>query len=437
MNISRRLLLINSLLLYSIFGFSQEQKIYKFSFSPGAIPDGYTQVLPTQQYYDNSIYGFDFGTKPTAIDYKTGDTLTSGFCTSRQPFYFSINLPEGNYNVKLVLGDAHGKSYTTVKAESRRLMLEKVQTDSGKFTVCNFNVNVRVPEIPGTEDRVKLNQRELNKLDWDQKLTLEFCNIRPCLCAIEITSVKDVVTVFLSGNSTVVDQDIDPWASWGQMIPNFFKQGVVIANHAESGLSLRTFIDHNRLEKVFSTMKPGDYLFIEFGHNDQKEKGSEDGAYKSYSRRMRYFIEETRKRGGIPVIVTPANRRTFDDIGIVTNSLGDYPDAARKLAAELEVPLIDLNAMTKSFYEAMGPELSQKAFVIYPANTFVGQTTTIKDNTHFNVYGAYELAKCIIEGIRQNKLPLAAYLADDLPVFDPAHPDPVDALSWPLSPVVP
>jgi lysophospholipase L1-like esterase len=420
-----------------MWGFSQGQTSYKFSFSPGATPDGYTLVLPTNQFTTGNNFGFDFGTTPIAIDRKTDDLLTSGFCTSRRPFYFSVDLPEGNYSVKLILGDAQDKSFTTVKAESRRLMLEKVQTDSGKFTVCTFTINVRVPEIAGTAEKVKLNPRELNKLDWDEKLTLEFCDIRPCICAVEITPAEDVVTVYLSGNSTVVDQDIDPWASWGQMIPRFFKQGVVVANHAESGLSLGSFINHKRLAKVFSTMKPGDYLFIEFGHNDQKEKGSEDGAFKSYAQRLRLFVEETRKRGGVPVIVTPANRRTFGDDGMVTNSLGDYPDAARKIAAELGVPLIDLNAMTKTFYEGMGPELSQKAFVIYPANTFVGQTTPLKDNTHFNVYGAYELAKCIVEGIRQNSLTLGRYLVDDLPVFDPAHPDPVESFTWPLSPVIP
>jgi lysophospholipase L1-like esterase len=424
------------IILFVISGFpvivSSGQVSYRFSFSPGNPPPGYKQVLLTDQYSDKK-YGFDFGTRPTAVDRKTSDLLTSGFCTGSRPIYFSVEAPEGNYNVKIILGDARGSSLTTVKAESRRLMLEKVQTDSGKFITCTFTVNIRTPKIAGTSKEVKLNQRELNKLDWDDKLTLEFCDVRPCVCAVEITPAENVVTVFLAGNSTVVDQDTEPWASWGQMIPRFFKEGVSIANHAESGLALGSFLGSNRLEKVLSIIKPGDYLFIEFGHNDQKEKGPEAGAYNSYSRRMKIFVDEARKKGGIPVIVTPANRRTFGEDGKITNSLGDYPDAARKIAAALSVPLIDLNTMTKTFYEALGPEISEKAFVIYPANTFIGQTSAVKDNTHFNVYGAYELAKCILKGIEQNSMTLQKLISDDFTGFDPGHPDPVETISIPLS----
>ena len=181
-------------------------------------------------------------------------------------------------------------------------------------------------------------------------------------------------------------------------------------------------------------MKKGDYLFIEFGHNDMKEKGPNDGAYKSFSDRMRLFVTEARKSGGIPVIVSPANRRTFDDNGKITNSLEEYPAAARSVAKELNVPFIDLNGMTKIFYEALGPENSKKAFVIYPANSFPGEPNALNDNTHFNSYGAYELAKCIIEGIKGNNLGIKKYLIKGLPSFNPANPDPADIFSLPLSP---
>lgn len=417
--------------------FSQACETYRFSFSPGKTPEGYTQALPSDGYTDDKGWGFDFCTRPVGIDRNSEDPRASGFCTSNKPFYFSVNLPEGNYTVKLSLGDLHGTSYTTVRAESRRLMLEKVKTDSGVIRECTFTVNVRTPEISGTGEKIKLNTRELNKLDWDNKLTLEFCDIRPCICTLEITPVEDVATVFLSGNSTVVDQDIDPWASWGQMIPRFFGQEVVIANHAESGQSLGSFINSNRLKKILSLMKKGDYLFIEFGHNDQKEKGPEDGAFKSYSQRLRYFVDETRKKGGMPVLVTPANRRTFDSEGKIANSLGEYPEAVREVAAALNVPLIDLHEMTKTLYETLGKDASTSAFVIYPANSFVGQTSPITDNTHFNTYGAYQLAKCIVQGIMQSQLQLVDYLTGDISDYDPAKPDPVDTFTWPLSPVVP
>jgi hypothetical protein len=98
------------------------------------------------------------------------------------------------------------------------------------------------------------------------------------------------------------------------------------------------------------------------------------------------------------------------------------------------VAFIDLNGMTKTLYEALGPENSKKAFVIYPANSFPGEPNALNDNTHFNSYGAYQLAKCIIEGIRVNDLGIEKYLIKGVPAFDPAKPDPFDKFSLPLSP---
>jgi lysophospholipase L1-like esterase len=407
---------------------------YKFMFGSGKPVKGYILVKPDVTYSDETGYGFDSGTVPIALDRKGEGPLTKGFCTSNTPFYFSVKLPEGNYDVKITMGDAEETAITTVKAESRRLMLENIVTAPGKFETRTFTVNVRVPEIAGTSSTVKLKPRELAKLDWDDKLTFEFNGKRPCINTVEISKTEEAVTVYLAGNSTVVDQDDEPWASWGQMFPRFFKPGIAISNHAESGLSLGTFMNSKRLDKILSTIKAGDYLFIEFGHNDQKEKGPDDGAFKSYSERLCFFIHEVKKKGGIPVVVTPANRRSFGDDGKIVNSLGDYPDAARQVANREQVVLIDLNAMTKVFYEALGTDKSKKAFVIYPANTWPGQTRDFNDNTHFNSYGAYELAKCIIEGMKTAQMGITSFLTDNLQAFDPAHPDPVETFNLPISP---
>lgn len=413
---------------------AQEKTSFKFSFSPGKEIPGYIKVGPKSIYSASTGYGFDFGTEPVATDRRGKDPLTSGFVTSDKPFFFSVKLPEGNYDIKIIAGDLIEQSLTTVRVESRRLLFEKIKTEPSNFQTLTATVNIRIPSINGTNEEVKRKPREMNKLDWDDKLTFEFTDNRPCICAIEITKSNNAVTMFLAGNSTVVDQDDDPWASWGQMIPRFLNQGIAVSNQAESGLSLGSFLSGNRLKKVMSMMKPGDYMFIEFGHNDQKEKGPNDGAFKSYSERMRLFIKEFASKGGFPVIVSPANRRSFGDDGKITNSLGDYPEAAKQIAAELKVPFIDLNAMTKILYETLGVENSQKLFVIYPANTFPGQDKALNDNTHFNSYGAYELARCIIEGIRNNKLGIQSFLVKDLPVFDPAKPDPFEKFSLPLTP---
>jgi lysophospholipase L1-like esterase len=180
-------------------------------------------------------------------------------------------------------------------------------------------------------------------------------------------------------------------------------------------------------------MKPGDYLFIEFGHNDMKQKGEGVGAFTSYKKNLQRYISEVKMKAGIPVLVTSMHRRRFDSTGHIVNTLEDYPDAVRQTAKEENVAVIDLNAMSKILYEAWGPEKSIKAFVHYPANTFPGQTTKLEDNTHFNTYGAYELAKCIITGIRNQNLPITKFIKKEVPAFDPAKPLAFEKFYWPMS----
>ena len=389
----------------------------RFDFRPGKAAEGFTHVTPAA--YSSALgYGYEPGSVGAAPD---------------RPVLFSVALPEGNYNVTVTLGDAKEASDTTVKAEARRLMLEKVQTEPGKFVTRTFTVNVRTPKIP-TGGQIHLKQREIGYLNWDDKLTLEFNGARPRVDTLEIAPAPNAVTVFITGDSTVTDQPEEPWAAWGQMLPRFFKPGVAVANYAESGESLRSTLGARRLDKVLSVMKPGDYLFIQFGHNDMKEHGEGVGAFTTYAADLKHFADEARKRGGLPVLVTSMNRRRFDADGKIVNTLGDYPEAVRRTAKEENVPLVDLNAMSKTLFEAIGPEGTLKAFVHYPANTFPGQTKALADNTHFNAYGAYELTRCIVEGIKADKLGLTKFLTDDVPAFDPAHPDPVSAFTLPASP---
>ena len=205
------------------------------------------------------------------MDRGCNDALLGDFITSDQPILLSAALPEGNYNVTVVLGDAAGESTNTLKAESRRLMLENMRTARGMFSTNTFTVNIRTPKITGG-GAVKLEDREKDYLHWDDKLTLEFNGARPCLAALEIAPAPEAVTVYLAGDSTVTDQPREPWKSWGQMLPRFFQPGVAVANHAESGESFKSSISAHRFDKIFSTIKPGDYLFMQFGHNDGGER---------------------------------------------------------------------------------------------------------------------------------------------------------------------
>ncbi len=151
----------------------------------------------------------------------------------------------------------------------------------------------------------------MNSWAWDEKLTLEFNGKRPAVNAIEIEKI-DVPTVFLLGDSTVCDQPGEPYASWGQMITRFFGDKVAVANHAESGESLKSSFGAKRLEKVVSLMKRGDYLLIQYGHNDMKEKGDGIGAFTSYKASLKQYVQAAKAKGASVILINPMHRRTFD-----------------------------------------------------------------------------------------------------------------------------
>ena len=372
--------------------------------------------------YSESAPGFDLGTLPY---------ISAASCFSDKPFFFSAALPEGSYRVTVVLGSDRA-STTTVWAEARRLMLEKVSTRANASVTRTFDVNVRVPEIAGEPvHHVKLKPREIGNLDWDNKLTLEFNGSHPGFRSLTIEPIHET-TIYLAGDSTVVDQDVEPWAAWGQMLPRFFRPGVVVANHAESGETIRSFVGEQRFAKVMSLIQPGDYLFIQFAHNDQKPHAVPLGDYRKL---LIDYIAKTREKGATPVLVTSMNRRTFSAEGKITNSLDGYPDAMREIAAAQHVALIDLNAMSKTLFEAMGADGSMKAFMHYRANAFPNQTEAINDDTHFNKYGAYELIRCVVHGIRVEKLPIAKFLTKDISDFNPAVPDSPAHFDLPSTPI--
>jgi lysophospholipase L1-like esterase len=381
------------------------QTSFKFVF--GSKPQrGWTQVSPTNVYSVATGFGFEPGANVSAP--AGGDHVASD-----KPFYFSVKLPEGNYKVTALFGDGTNKSVVTVKAELRRLMLEKVPVAPGKKVSRTFIVNIRSPLITES-NHVHLKPRETTNewWAWDDKLTIEFNGTHPCLRGLEIEKAA-VPTVFLMGDSTVCDQGAEPWNSWGQMLPRFFKPEIAVANHSESGETVADSMRAQRFEKIFSLMKPGDYLFIQFGHNDMKSRAP--NALETYKAGLKDVVERTRTLGGTPVLVASMERKG----GVESPTLMGYPEAAREVAKDENCALIDLNAMSLVFYKALGADLG-KAF---------------QDATHHNNYGSYELAQCVVEGIKWDKLPLAKHIVDDFKGFDPAHPDSVADFQMAVSPV--
>ena len=367
---------------------------------------------------------------------------------SNSPFYFSVPATDGNYRVTVTLGSKKRAAHTVVKAESRRLFVEGIDTKKGKTQTVSFIVSKRSPKYlykePSRDNKsielkegvVKIKEREKDYLNWDDLLTLEFNGKAPAVSRIQIERDTTAITIFLCGNSTVVDQENDPWASWGQMITRWFDDQVAISNHAESGLTARTFMGSNRLDKILSMLRKGDYVVCEFGHNDEKEHRPGDGPWYHYVYNLKIFIDRVREAGGHIVFCTPTQRRAFDDEthACILNTHGDFPAAMRMVAERENVPVIDLNGMTKAFFETLGFEGSKRALVHYPANTFPGQDKALADNTHFNPYGAYQIAKMVVMGMKEHNLPFVSHLRADWKDYDPTDPDDPDAFPWWLSP---
>jgi lysophospholipase L1-like esterase len=330
--------------------------------------------------------------------------------------------PEGIYEVTVEFGAADADSVTTLKAEARRLMALNVAVPKGRTEIRRFLVDVRRPEYAG--GRVALKGREDGTPSWDDSLSLEFLGAsgRARLVSVRPADAS-VIRVFLAGDSTVCDQKTEPYVGWGQALPLFIGPKAAVANHAESGRALRSFKGEHRFDKILSQLRSGDFVLIQFGHNDQKEKGEGVGAFTTYADRLREYVAAIRAKAGKPVLITAVARRRFDDQGKVFESLGDFPDAVRRVSKELSVPLIDLNESSKQVYQALGVEPSKLALLHYPANTFPGQTSPLHDDTHFSAYGAYEMARCAVEGIRTGVPELAPLLADTVVPFDPKHPD--------------
>nr|WP_321408160.1 rhamnogalacturonan acetylesterase [uncultured Carboxylicivirga sp.] len=345
------------------------------------------------------------------------------------------NIPDGNYRVHVRVGSKTQKGQTVIRGESRRLFYDGIETAAGEFKDITFVINKRDLQIDSTR-KVNIKQRELGKRNWDDDITFEFNGESPQVEFIEMDPAPDAVTVFLCANSTVVDQDYEPWIGWGQMFPRFFNEKVAVANYAESGETATGFIARGRLAKLLTQAKKGDYIFVEFGHNDQKEKGEGRGAYLNFTDRLNEFVEKAKEKEMNLVFVTPTQRRSFNDEGKIMDTHGDYPDAMKKVAEKQNVPLIDLHSYTRTLYEAMGVDESKKAFVHYPANTFPNQPKALADNTHFNPYGGSQIVQCVVYGMKEINLPLVQYLREDVPNFSPDKPDDFGSFKWYPTPFV-
>jgi lysophospholipase L1-like esterase len=237
------------------------------------------------------------------------------------------------------------------------------------------------------------------------------------------------VTIHLAGDSTMAPKLAEkrPETGWGEMLQQFFDTSAVrVVNYARNGRSTRTFIEEGRWNEILDSLHAGDYVFIEFGHNDEsKDKTDRYTPPQDYRANLTRFVNETRARNATPVLMTPVMRRRFDKDGQVRESHDPaYPEIVRSVAGELNVPLIDMQKKTEQLLALFGPDASPALFLQLPPGDNPNYPEGIQDNTHFSPFGAKIVASLAVEGIRESVTDLARYFARMKPPLIPAATPP-------------
>jgi len=328
--------------------------------------------------------------------------------TSDKFYSYSYDEPMeiGNYDVTVNLGTGKGPCANYVKFMGRRLAVDRTEVKAGETKAVTFTA--RVPG-PYTTRR--------NDANSNRRLLLEmFSNApqsdMPVFEPLVVPNPK-AHTIYLCGDSTVTDQRNEPWGSWGQILPAFVRQGWAVSNFARSGLALKTFEGEGRLVRILEHLKKDDWVVIQFGHNDQKIEGEEPA--NGYTRRLSEWIDKIREKGAFVVLVTPVERRRFDEktgehLG---KTLADYAEAVKSVAEAKGVPSIDLNDASYRMHAKMGAKGSEKIQCNNKGKI---------DNTHHNVYGAYEMARIVAAGLAEIPTVKEA-IREQYVSFNPESPD--------------
>ncbi|MFA9557885.1 rhamnogalacturonan acetylesterase [Evansella sp. AB-rgal1] len=225
---------------------------------------------------------------------------------------------------------------------------------------------------------------------------------------------KKKTTIFLAGDSTVATYQKNqfPMSGWGQMLKPYFLDKVEIQNEALCGRSSKSFIEEGVLDKIEANLDKGDYLFIQFGHNDEKTDDRGTDPYTSYQSSLSQYILKALDKGANPILFTPVERRHFSEENKLADTHGEYPKAMEQLAVLLEIPIIDLREKTKKLFESLGKDKSKDLFVWLKPNESENYPDGISDDTHFNDNGAKQVASLVVEGLKELQLPLTEYLKD-------------------------
>lgn len=224
--------------------------------------------------------------------------------------------------------------------------------------------------------------------------------------------VKKPFAIYTIGDSTMANKkpEVYPETGWGQVLNQFFDELVTIKNHAVNGRSSKSFIDEGRWQTVLDSLTPGDYVFIQFGHNDEKDYDTTryTTPFGTYSENLERFVVETREKWAVPVLFTSIVRRKFGEDGNLVDTHGDYPEATRTIAAKLKVPLIDLEKLTEAWVISLGDEPSKTMYLwTEPTEKFPEGR---KDDTHLSKTSARQVARLAIEECKKQNLPFSKNL---------------------------
>lgn len=241
---------------------------------------------------------------------------------------------------------------------------------------------------------------------WIYFLALFIISIISC-------SSPEKVNIWIIGDSTAANKkpEAAPETGWGMVLQEFFNEGVIVHNHAVNGRSSKSFISEGRWKSVMDSLQKGDYVIIQFGHNDEKpDSARHTDPHSSYKELLKFYIEESRSKKAIPVICSSIVRRHFDYDGNLKNTHGDYIEAAREAADETDAYFIDMEAKTRKLVTDSGQEGSKSIFLFCNPGEYAGRPNGTQDSTHLSGYGARKVAGLFTDGVRELKLTLVSFL---------------------------
>ncbi|WP_346768709.1 GDSL-type esterase/lipase family protein [Paenibacillus sp. HB172176] len=360
------------------------------------------------------VYHFDFGTEneagatgvqdavysaETGYGFETanGITVGTGNVTLPDNAKFAVDLPNANYKVTVNLGDDNADTNAGVKSEFVQ-KLAATHVARGESLIYSYDIALVDGQLEFIFSGTAIHLQELIIEKYPAK------------------TAGASTTIYMAGDSTMqsYSEMQAPQQGWGQAFGSYFSNGVVVENHSIGGRSSKSFMVDGRLDTVLREIKPGDFFFISFGHNDASagipERYASPEDYKTYLAR---YVNGARQRGATPVLLTPVGRRDFNLITQEFNvSFPEYVEAAKEVAEELDVELIDLSALSIAYYNQIGMAATEDIFLYAYPGEYPKYPRGVSDNTHFNGYGAQVIAGLVAEAVQEMGLSISPFVID-------------------------